>query len=86
MAESLPPAKPTLSLGTGCSLVNSLAINHEGETALCCNDFHAANGHGNVADTSVGDLWRRSRPVRKRIYLGKFDKQICQICNVGQPR
>jgi 8-amino-3,8-dideoxy-alpha-D-manno-octulosonate transaminase len=86
MAESLPPAKPTLSLGTGCSLVNSLAINYQGDTALCCNDFHAANGHGNVAETSVGDLWRRSRPVRKRIYLGQFDKQICQICNVGELR
>ena len=83
MSESLPQIAPRVARGTGCSLVNSLAINYEGETALCCNDFFADNGHGNVAELSVGDLWRRSRPVRKRIYLGYFEKEICQACNVS---
>ncbi len=85
IAEAQPKGDSELSRGVGCSLVNSLAINYEGETALCCNDFFAANGHGSVAEVSVGELWKLSRPVRKRIYLGQFDKEICRICNVGAP-
>jgi 8-amino-3,8-dideoxy-alpha-D-manno-octulosonate transaminase len=83
MAEALPRSVPTLSIGAGCSNVDSLMINFSGESALCCNDFFATNGHGDLSEVSVETLWRESRPVRKRIYLGQFDKPICRICNVG---
>lgn len=83
MAEALPRSGPSVSHGAGCSNVNSLMIDYEGKSALCCNDFFAANGHGSLETMSVEALWRESRPVRKQIYLGVFDKPICQICNVG---
>lgn len=86
MAEAPPETNGAAYSGIGCSSVNSLMINYEGDTGLCCNDFFATNGHGNLQRTSVGELWRDSRPIRKRIYLGVFDKPICQICNVGGAR
>ena len=83
MAEAETRSGPSLSLGVGCSQVNSLMIDFEGNTALCCNDFFAANGHGSLRDVSVRELWRQSRTVRREIYLGRYDKPICKICNVG---
>lgn len=83
MAEALPRSVPAVSIGAGCSNVISLMINFAGESALCCNDFFARNGHGSLKDVSVRTLWRESRSVRKRIYLGQFDKPIGKICNVG---
>ena len=86
MAEALPRSGPVVSIGAGCSNVDSLMINFAGESALCCNDFFAANGHGSLKDVSVETLWRESRPNRKRVYLGQFDKPICQICSIGAVR
>jgi len=83
MAEAPPVSRDPTAYGSGCSNVNSLMISFAGDTGLCCNDFFAANGHGSLRDTSVAALWLESRPARKRIYLGQFDKPICKICNVG---
>jgi hypothetical protein len=83
MADASPVAEDAISIGSGCSNVNSLMINFAGESGLCCNDFFASNGHGSLQHTSVAKLWRDSRPIRKRIYLGRFDKPICKVCNVG---
>ena len=46
MAEALPRSGPVVSIGVSCSNVNSLMIDFAGESALCCDDFFAANGHG----------------------------------------
>ncbi len=37
-----------------------------------------------VSEVSVGQIWRDSREIRRKIYLGYFDNPICQACNVGE--
>ncbi len=69
--------------GIGCSAVQVMQVDYLGKTALCCNDFHASDGHGSLATMSVRDLWRQSRPARGQVYRGFFSKPICKTCVNG---
>ena len=57
-----------------------MVIDWQGRVPLCCNDFLVANPHGDVNQASVRDIWERSRPLRKQIFLGHYELPACRIC------
>jgi 8-amino-3,8-dideoxy-alpha-D-manno-octulosonate transaminase len=64
----------------GCHNITSMVIDWQGRVPLCCNDFLVANPLGDVNESSVQEIWDRSRPLRREIFLGNFQLEACRIC------
>jgi GTP 3',8-cyclase len=79
----LTPLQKKNDFLSGCDYVQSLVVNYEGNTALCCNDFFVTNGHGSLKDFSVTEVWKKSAKKRRDIFLGDFQSEICQKCVFG---
>jgi hypothetical protein len=69
----------------GCNNINVMVIDWQGRMALCCNDFLVENGHGDLKTASARELWHRSQELRRDIFLGRYDLEICQICVGKKP-
>ena len=69
----------------GCHNITSMVIDWQGRVPLCCNDFLVAHGHGDVNTASIKEIWERSRPLRKEIFLGHYELEVCQICTGQRP-
>jgi hypothetical protein len=69
----------------GCHNITSMVIDWQGRVPLCCNDFLVAHGHGDVNTASVKEIWERSRALRKEIFLGHYELEVCQICTGQRP-
>ncbi|MBF0152654.1 MAG: radical SAM/SPASM domain-containing protein [Magnetococcales bacterium] len=68
----------------GCTSVSSLVINYQGKVALCCDDFFARFGHGDLNETPLRTVWEDSREKRRRIYFANYELPICQTCSSGR--
>ena len=60
-----------------------MAIHSNGEVSACCNDWQFQTAHGNVAETSLKDLWLSEHLNNFRLmHLEKDRSEIpyCKIC------
>lgn len=80
---TLPKEQAMIDRRAGCSWVNMLVVNCDGEVPLCCNDFHVVNGFGSLKHNSVKEIWTHSRRLRKEINSGKYDLEICLACDTN---
>lgn len=60
-----------------------LSIRWDGNIAICCNDWRGVFKVGNVADSSLDQLWngKRMRAARKKLYHGERDFGPCKGCD-----
>lgn len=64
-----------------CIRYSHLVIDCYGNTALCCNDYFAENGYGNITEFSLKEIWKRSEAVRRDLYTGNhMSIKLCQKC------
>jgi Iron-sulfur cluster-binding domain len=68
----------------GCDSSEVLTISYTGKVALCCNDYFVSNGHGDLNELSVQELWRRSALLRLRLFVGDYKQEICRVCTGQQ--
>ena len=61
---------------------DSLSIHWDGKAAVCCNAYGNVGTFGNVADTSVAELWRHQviEAYRKRLAVKDYDAPLCRVC------
>jgi sulfatase maturation enzyme AslB (radical SAM superfamily) len=64
----------------GCHHSQRMVISAKGNNVLCCNDYFEKTVFGNIHDTTIRELWNRSKPIRKEIYIGTFRLPICKAC------
>ncbi|HYG89637.1 MAG TPA: SPASM domain-containing protein [Azospirillum sp.] len=70
----------------GCVWARKLIVNAWGDTGRCCVDVHAKEGAGNISELPLKEIWRRSEPMRRALFLGQHIQQDngCRAC-VGLP-
>lgn len=64
-------------------------IRHNGEAALCCDDFRGVFKIGNVKDyDNINDLWNNEvyQAARIMLYIGKRELRPCYGCNYSPIR
>jgi len=69
-----------------CTLVfRRIHILHNGDVALCCNDFKADVLLGNVFETSIEEIWNSDllNMYRLRLFNKNRNNKMCSECNVG---
>jgi radical SAM protein with 4Fe4S-binding SPASM domain len=65
----------------GCDYALNFHVTYQGNVILCCNDFHGEVNMGNIHTQSLEEIWEDSKPIRKEIFLGYYEKyDICQEC------
>lgn len=62
-----------------------LNINWTGQALLCCNDYHGITDFGNVATSSLTDIWNSPEFNTYRLFLQnkRRDLPLCQNCDYG---
>lgn len=67
-----------------CVYATYPVINSFGDVILCCQDFHSQYIFGNIMERHLGDIWNdpNNLNLRKRIYQGYFDLDICRHCEM----
>jgi len=76
IANKKPPA--------ACVYATYPVINTYGDMILCCQDFHNNYIFGNIMDAHILDIWNDQKNIklRKQIYKGYFDLDICKKCTM----
>ena len=73
----------------GCSIAHRfLTIDYRGDAVLCCNDYLSRHTFGNIAGSSIRDIWDgvEYRKVRNLLMYGYLPYEICRICCGLTPR
>jgi len=66
-----------------CKPFREIAIKHDGEIVLCCNDWRRYFRLGNLTDVHMGKLWNHPamRAARKVLFHEGRNFSICYGCN-----
>jgi MoaA/NifB/PqqE/SkfB family radical SAM enzyme len=59
-----------------------LNINWRGDAILCCNDYHGETNFGNIATSSLVDIWNHPNLHRYRVNLQEKDRRLLPLCDV----
>ena len=64
-------------------LFRQLAINWKGQALICCQDYHGAHSYGDVATSTLEELWRHPVMNTYRRHSYKKDRAIplCEKCD-----
>jgi radical SAM protein with 4Fe4S-binding SPASM domain len=62
----------------------NVVIDYRGWVVLCCNDYHSSVVLGDINCESLYDIWNKYdyKKLRKDIFKGVFDMDICKNCMV----
>ena len=61
--------------------LTSMVITMNGNVVLCCNDYYETEVIGNVADTSLREVWTDPRFDQFRRALAKGDRTVSKLCH-----
>ena len=85
LGAALPPLKKPLQ-GKKCTVIfRELTIRHDGNIAICCNDFRGYYFVTNILDcNTLAEAWFHPRfeSARKLLYLGNRNFFPCDRCDV----
>ena len=64
----------------GCFRSRRCTITFDGSLILCCEDYYAKYVYGNVVAEGFLNVWNKSLPQRREIFLGHYTTPICRVC------
>lgn len=63
----------------GCNRIE-LNVDYQGNVHPCCMDFSGGYILGNIEDSGLVDIWKRSRAHFRDHYFGGYSKEVCRKC------
>jgi radical SAM protein with 4Fe4S-binding SPASM domain len=60
--------------------LNIMVITLSGNVVLCCNDYFETEVIGNVADSSLKEVWLNDKFVQFREALSRGDRTVSKLC------
>lgn len=85
-AGNIPDFKPPVTEPLAKMCVKPfrlLNINWTGDALVCCNDYHGEMAYGNLADSTLVELW--NSPVlntyRRNLYARTRQQPLCDVCD-----
>ena len=86
-AQGLAPGGEKLKRFTNCTrLYKQAYILFNGDMVLCCTDYERKVVLGNVAETSIEEVWnsKKAQGIRRLFWKGRLDQiPLCKDCEIA---